>query len=196
MARQLCCRGMCKNLLRSDGQQQSYGKAKFPLNLNCGQKNVSETGPWPLLLSSIGRYCFSNLLYPLWPSDAIWGPKSWSTVVQVMASSLMAQAITWTNVDLSRFSDFHLREISQEILNPSITKIIFKITYLKFHLNFPGTNELSYLVRMQTGSPGGRPHIAAEPERYTHDSTDEPEIKFQNDVTRYRHYSVGGPGIT
>ena len=38
MARQLCCRGMCKNLLRSDGQQQSYGKAKFPSNLNCGQK--------------------------------------------------------------------------------------------------------------------------------------------------------------
>ena len=48
MARQLCCRGMCKNLLRSDGQQRSYGKAKFPSYLNCGQKNVSETGPWPI----------------------------------------------------------------------------------------------------------------------------------------------------
>ena len=46
MARQLCCRGMCKNLLRSDGQQRNYGKAKFPSNLNCGQKTVSETGPW------------------------------------------------------------------------------------------------------------------------------------------------------
>ena len=45
MARQLCCRGMCKILLRSDGQQRNYGKAKFPSNLNCGQKNVSETGP-------------------------------------------------------------------------------------------------------------------------------------------------------
>ena len=45
MARQLCCRGMCKNLLRSDVLQQSYGKAKFPSNLNCGQKTVSETGP-------------------------------------------------------------------------------------------------------------------------------------------------------
>ena len=49
MARQLCCRGMCKNLLRSDGQQRSYGKAKFPSNLNCGQKTVSETGPRPRL---------------------------------------------------------------------------------------------------------------------------------------------------
>ena len=47
MARQLCCRGMCKNLLRSDGQQRSYGKAKFPSYLNCGQKTVSETGPGP-----------------------------------------------------------------------------------------------------------------------------------------------------
>ena len=35
-----------QNLLQSNGQQQSYGKAKFPSNLNCGQKNVSETGPW------------------------------------------------------------------------------------------------------------------------------------------------------
>ena len=26
IARQLCCRGMCKNLLRSDGQQRNYGK--------------------------------------------------------------------------------------------------------------------------------------------------------------------------
>ena len=46
MAWQLCCHGMCKNLLRSDRQQRSYGKAKFPSILNCGQKNVSETGPY------------------------------------------------------------------------------------------------------------------------------------------------------
>ena len=36
---------MCKKLLRSDGQQRSYDKAKFPSNLNCGEKTVSETGP-------------------------------------------------------------------------------------------------------------------------------------------------------
>ena len=41
MARQLCCRGMCKNLLRSDGQQRRHGKAKFPSNLIYGQKTVS-----------------------------------------------------------------------------------------------------------------------------------------------------------
>ena len=45
MARQLCCRGMCKNLLWSDSQQRNYSKAKFPSNWNCRQKIVSETGP-------------------------------------------------------------------------------------------------------------------------------------------------------
>ena len=45
MAGQLCCRVMCKNLLRSDGQQRNCGKAKFLSNLNSGQKIVSETGP-------------------------------------------------------------------------------------------------------------------------------------------------------
>ena len=32
MSRQLCCRGMCKNLLQSHGQQQNYSKANFPSN--------------------------------------------------------------------------------------------------------------------------------------------------------------------
>ena len=54
------------------------------------------------------------------------------------------QAITWTNVDLSSVgsSDIHLRASSQEIPQPSMTEIIWKIKYLKFHLNFPGANEL------------------------------------------------------
>ena len=39
------CRGMCKSLLLSNGQQWNYSKAKFPSNLNYGQKIISETGP-------------------------------------------------------------------------------------------------------------------------------------------------------
>ena len=39
-------------------------------------------------------------------------------------------------------SDIHSRAISQEMPQPSITKIHWKITYLKFHSNFPGANEL------------------------------------------------------
>ena len=40
-------------------------------------------------------------------------------------------------------SDIHIRAISQEMPQPSITKIRLKITYLKFHSNFPGANELN-----------------------------------------------------
>ena len=61
-----------------------------------------------------------------------------------MACCLMAQAITWTNVDWSsvKSSDLHIRAISQEMPQPSISKICLKITCLKFHSNFPGANEL------------------------------------------------------
>ena len=52
------------------------------------------------------------------------------------------QAITWTNVDWSsvKSSDIHIRAISQEMPQPLITQIPWKITYLKFHSNFPGAN--------------------------------------------------------
>ena len=39
-------------------------------------------------------------------------------------------------------SDIHSRTILQEMPQPSITKIRLKVTYLKFHSNFPGANEL------------------------------------------------------
>ena len=57
------------------------------------------------------------------------------------------QAITWTNVDWSsvKSSDINIRAISQEMSQPSITKICLKITCLKFHSNFPGSNELTQL---------------------------------------------------
>ena len=55
------------------------------------------------------------------------------------------QSITWTNVDLSsvRFSGIHLRAISQKIHQPLISELVWKLTYLKFRSNLPGTNELS-----------------------------------------------------
>ena len=55
------------------------------------------------------------------------------------------QAITWTNVDWSsvKSSDIHIRAISQEMPQPSITEIFLKITCLKFHSNFLGAKELS-----------------------------------------------------
>ena len=39
-------------------------------------------------------------------------------------------------------SDIHVRSISEEMPQPPITEICLKITYVKFHSNFPGANEL------------------------------------------------------
>ena len=57
--------------------------------------------------------------------------------------------MTWTNVDWTsvKFSDIHIRAISQERPQPSIPKIHLEITYLKFHTNYPGANELSAAYR-------------------------------------------------
>ena len=61
-----------------------------------------------------------------------------------MACCLMA--ITWTNVDWSsvKSSDIHIRAISQEMPQPSITKIHLKITYLQFHVEFLLSENLNF----------------------------------------------------
>ena len=86
----------------------------------------------------------------LGPSDSIRRQRSGSTLAQVMACCLTAQSHyqNRTNVDLpsGRSSDIHRRTISQEIPQPSITEIIWRIKYLKYYSNFPGANELNYSV--------------------------------------------------
>ena len=78
------------------------------------------------------------------------------------------QAITWTNVDLSsvRSSDIHLRASSQEIPQPSITEIIRKIKYLKFHSNFPGANELIHKMSLKILLSKLQPHLSGTNELY------------------------------
>ena len=74
------------------------------------------------------------------------------------------QTINWTNVNHStvRSSDFHLnlRAISQE--TPSIlnTKILLKITDLKFYSNLPWASELTFFS-FPGGSSSGVPAVAA-----------------------------------
>ena len=72
----------------------------------------------------------------MWPSDVIWRQGSRSTLAQVMAYCLMAPRSSL------RSSDFHLRAILPEIHQPSITRFSTKITFLKFHSNLQGANEL------------------------------------------------------
>ena len=41
----------------------------------------------------------------------------------------------------------HVKEISQDIYQPSITKIGLKITYPNFHKHFPGANEFKQVTK-------------------------------------------------
>ena len=53
--------------------------------------------------------------------------------------------------------DIYIRAISQEMPQLSTTKIHLKITYLKFHSNFPGANELRiWILLISLGSLWGR----------------------------------------
>ena len=103
--------------------------------------NIPHLGHYPPEYFRPSRTANSRLINSLWPSDTIWRQRSGSTLTQVMA---WCQAITWTNVDWSsaKSSDSHIRAISQQIPQPSITKICLKIACLKFHWNFPA-NELT-----------------------------------------------------
>ena len=43
-----------------------------------------------------------------------------------------------------QWSDIYITAISQEMPQPSNTEICLKITYLKFHSNFPADSELKH----------------------------------------------------
>ena len=73
----------------------------------------------------------------LWLSDGIWRQRSGSTLALV-------KVIAWTNVDWSSAKSSDIRAISQEMPQPPITKIRLNITYLKFHSDFTGANELTH----------------------------------------------------
>ena len=80
-----------------------------------------------------------------WPTATIWHHWYWLLLVQAKAYCLMAP-----NHYLNRYwfiiSKVHLhqlREISQELPQPSIIKISLKITYLKLNWNLSGDNELT-----------------------------------------------------
>ena len=82
----------------------------------------------------------------LWPNDTIWWHISGLTLAQVMAWCLMAPS-HYLNQCWLIISEVHLmRPISQEVPHPPITKSSLKITFVKFHPNLPGANELIHMV--------------------------------------------------
>ena len=125
---------------------------------------LTETDQWcwpqqyPSVWGGKGNYEFANytpkLTAPplntqwvnsLGPGDAKWRQSYGSTSAQLMACSLTAPSHylnqCWLIISEVQVT-FIIRAISQEMPQPSITKIHLKIAYLNFHSNFPGVNEL------------------------------------------------------
>ena len=99
---------------------------------------------------NVNPYTWKDGLYinSLSPSDAIWWQWSWTTLAQVMACCLMAPSHylnqCWRIIsEVYWHSGNQLMTISQEMPQPSITKISLKNTYQKFHSNLPGGTELT-----------------------------------------------------
>ena len=92
-------------------------------------------------LSEIGDAPYNSL----WPRDTIWRHISRSTLAQVMACCLTAPSHYLNHWSSVKSSGAHIRAISQEMPLLSMAKICLKITYLKFHSNFPGANHLMIL---------------------------------------------------
>ena len=86
----------------------------------------------------------------IWPSDAIWRFRSGSALAQVMACCLLAPSHYLNQCWLTISEGNHLRAISQKIPLISINEINWKITYIKFHSNLTGANELSPCSAMPT----------------------------------------------
>ena len=79
----------------------------------------------------------------LGPNDAIWRQRSGSTLAQVMACCLTAPSHylnqCWLVISMVQWHSYEA--ISQEIPQPSTTKISLKITHLRITLNLPGIHE-------------------------------------------------------
>ena len=81
----------------------------------------------------------------LWPSDTIWWHRPGLTLAWVMAYYLTAQK-PLPDLSSARSSDIHLKTISLETPQTSISEINLKITHLNFPSNLPGANEFHILM--------------------------------------------------
>ena len=81
----------------------------------------------------------------LWPRDATWWHKTWSTLAQTMACCLTAQSHYlnqfWCTTNKALWHSF--QDNFTSILKISIPKLCLKFTHLKSQPHFPGNNELN-----------------------------------------------------
>ena len=114
----------------------------------------------------------------LWPRHAIWRHRSGPTLAQVMACCLMAPShyLTQCWLIINKSSDHQLKAISQEIPQPSITKVSLKITYITIHANLPGANELNHVSKRGPRSEWISGFIHTTQVKYPADNTLSPQL--------------------
>ena len=69
------------------------------------------------------KLCKMKLFNSLAAADAIWQPRTWSTLVKMWLGALWHQAVTWTNFDLSSIMScsIHHMEISLEMHGSAVS---------------------------------------------------------------------------
>ena len=82
----------------------------------------------------------------LGPNDAIWRQISGLPLAQIMACCLTAPShyLNQCWLIICKVEWHSSKASSQDIPQPSINEIIWKIKYLKYHSIFPGANELTH----------------------------------------------------
>ena len=118
------------------GQAQSFLSAK---KIACVQNCVQSFNKLFGEVFCYNRIDTSKLFNLLWPHGAIWWHKSGSTLVQVMAWCHQAPShyLNQCWLVIIRSCIIHLRVISQELPQSSITKLRSKITYIKIPFKSP-----------------------------------------------------------
>ena len=144
--RQYCGRYKANTILYTDRQMDKV-KPVYPLQLLwaggiimfwwlSGKTNaITPITHWPSYATGQQKFCVN-----IGSGNGLL-PDSTKPLPQPMLSDHQ-----WSPVKFilgQKSSEIHIRPISQEMPQPSITKICLKITCLKFHSNFPGANELT-----------------------------------------------------
>ena len=106
----------------------SHGGHSFATHLKIVHHKVKSMG------GPIIKWVAGIWLNSLWPNDAIWQQRSGSKLAQVMACCLTAPShyLNQCGLPSVRSIGIYLSTILQEILQLSITKISWKITFLFF----------------------------------------------------------------
>ena len=107
---------------------------------------TKKNGTFILMALLLGWVLLTGMIIfnSFWPSDTIWGQRSGSTLAQVMACCMRAPS-HYLNQCWLIISEVQWHSYEGNFTRDALTIISLKTTYLKFHSNCPGANELNHI---------------------------------------------------